>query len=743
MTILPTSSSDDKASEAFSQLHPDVRRWVYDNGWQTLREIQERAVAPILSGDQDIILAAPTASGKTEAAFLPICSAIAMHRQPSIEALYIGPLKALINDQFQRLETLCERLSIDVCRWHGDVSQHVKKKLLASPSGIVLITPESLEAMFILRGPEVPTLFRHVRYVVIDELHAFIGSERGQQLQSQLHRVELALRRKVPRIGLSATLGDMEIAGEFLRPRHGKDVVLIQSRDSGQEIRLQIRGYVRSVPKPSPQDEAEQAAEAGDERAIGAHLWSVLRGSNNLIFCNARQSIEKFADLLRRLCQEQNVPNEFFPHHGNLSKELREELEKRLKSGNLPVSAVATTTLELGIDIGAVRSIAQIGPPFSVSSIRQRLGRSGRRGDPAILRCYIQESEIAKDTSAIDSLRLGLFQTTAMVNLLIRKWYEPPSDRALHLSTLIQQTLSLIAQHGGAKPKEIYVALCVSGPFDGITDKVFGELLRSLAAHDLITQSHDSTLALGLNGERLVNHYDFYTAFTTPEEYRLAEEAKDLGTLPLEHPVIPGQYLIFAGKRWEVLSVDDHKKLILVRQANVGRLPIFGGTPGRIHREIRQEMYRLYTSTEVPIFLDQQAVVLLKQGRETFRRFGLDEEITMSDNGDTLVFLWEGDLVVQTVAVLIGEKGIQTNVTSGVITLSNVSRSSTMELLKELVRERSVDAISLARSVSNKIQEKHDGYLSDDLLNLEFASRSLDVASAFTALSSHCVSHGS
>ncbi|HMF85959.1 MAG TPA: helicase-related protein, partial [Nitrospiraceae bacterium] len=590
--------------------------------------------------------------------------------------------------------------------------------------------------MFVLRGPAVPKLFQHVRYIVIDELHSFIGNERGRQLQSQLHRLELALRRKVPRVALSATLGDMEKAADFVRPRHGRDVVLVQSRDSGQEIRLQVRGYLRSAPRQENTHGSQELAETGDERAIGAHLFTVLRGHNNLVFCNARQSVEKFADMLRRLCEEQNVPNEFFPHHGNLSKEIREDIEKRLKSGSLPVTAVATTTLELGIDIGAVRSIAQIGPPISVSSMRQRLGRSGRRGEPAQLRCYIQESEITKNTSVLDSLRLGLFQTASMVNLLLRKWYEPPSDSALHLSTFIQQILSLIAQHGGVKPKEIYTALCSSGPFVGITDKIFGELLRSLSKHDLIIQSHDSTIALGLNGERLVNHYEFYTAFTTPEEYRITDESRDLGTLPLEHPVIPGQYLIFAGRRWEVLSVDDHKKLILVRQAAAGRLPIFGGTPGRIHRAIRQEMLRLYISDEIPKFMDQEAMKLFKEGRDAFNRLGLRGQRILPDSGDVLLFLWEGDLVVHTVAVLLAQRGIKTNVSSGVITLHNISQTAAQGALLALTQVP-IDGISLASSVPNKIQEKHDCFLSEELMNIEFASRALDTESAFSVLSSH------
>jgi len=707
---------------------------VYDKGWETLKEIQERAIPLILSAQHDVILAAPTASGKTEAAFLPICSAIANHRNTSVEAIYISPLKALINDQFSRLESLCESLAIEVCKWHGDASNHLKKKLLSRPRGILLITPESLEAMFVLRGPAVQKVFQQLRYIVIDELHSFIGSERGRQLQSQLHRLELTLRKHVPRVALSATLGDMQKAAEFLRPRHGKNVEIVESRDGSQEIKVQVRGYLKKARKQGAVEEAE-AQDEGDERAIAEHQFSVLRGHNNLIFSNSRQSVEKFADLLRRICEEKHVPNEFYPHHGNLSKEIREDLERRLKEGTVPVTAVATTTLELGIDIGAVKSIAQIGPPFSVASIRQRLGRSGRRGEPAILRCYVQEAEVTKNSSLLDSLRLNLFQTVAMINLLVAKWYEPPSDKALHLSTLIQQILSLIAQYGGAKPKEIYSALCSSGPFIGVTEKLFGDLLRSLASHDLIAQSHDATLGLGLNGEKLVNHYEFYAAFTTPEEYRIANESRELGTLPIDYPVIPGQYLIFAGKRWEVLSVDGSKKLILVRQADAGRLPSFGGSPGTIHGEIRKEMHRLYRSTQIPQFLNKEAVTLFKEGRDNFQRLGLEKDCLLADGGNTLLFLWEGDLLVHTVAALLAQKSIRTNVSFGVITMSNLTPSKATETLQSIAQVREIDGLALAKSVPNKLQEKYDEYLSDDLLDQEFASRSLDTDATLVALS--------
>src|SRR5436853_2120515 len=218
------SSEMNEASSAFHRLHPKIQRWLWRQGWGALRDIQEAAIGPILAGDRDVVIAASTASGKTEAAFLPILTALAEDSGGSVRVLYISPLKALINDQFDRLELLCEDLEVPVARWHGDVAASQKKKLLARPGGVLIITPESLEALFVLQGPKVRSLFERLAYVVVDELHAFIGGERGQQLQSLLHRVELAIRRRVPRVALSATLGDLAIACEFLRPREGEAV---------------------------------------------------------------------------------------------------------------------------------------------------------------------------------------------------------------------------------------------------------------------------------------------------------------------------------------------------------------------------------------------------------------------------------------------------------------------------------------------------------------------------------------
>src|ERR1035438_3280847 len=203
---------------AFAQLHPRIQRWIWDRDWTELRDAQVRAVSPIVDGQRDVIIAAATASGKTEAAFLPICSALLADRQPAeqgdlpgaptapvtqtgVKVLYVSPLKALINDQYGRLDALCQHLDLPVHRWHGDVPGSRKARVMADPDGVLLITPESIEALLVIHGPKIGQLFDALRYVVIDELHSFLGAERGAQLQSLLHRVELAIRRHVPRIG--------------------------------------------------------------------------------------------------------------------------------------------------------------------------------------------------------------------------------------------------------------------------------------------------------------------------------------------------------------------------------------------------------------------------------------------------------------------------------------------------------------------------------------------------------------
>ena len=744
MTTSPHSSSKpgQPVSSNFDRLHTGVQRWIWQQQWPALRSIQEQSIPPILAGETDLIISAGTASGKTEAAFLPICSRLMEHSGTGIRTLCVSPLKALINDQYRRLSGICDTLELAVTPWHGDIDTGRKRRLLKQPSGILIITPESLEALFVRHGAALANLFQGLDYIVVDELHAFIGSERGKQLQSLMHRVEQVKRGHIPRIGLSATLGDMGLAAEFLRPGKAAQVKLIQSVEDGQEIRIQVRGYRQTEPNqedPMGSDsEDRQDAEEDTQDAIdiATHLFQVLRGETNLIFINSRSDVEAYADRLRRLCAQHRVPNEFWPHHGSLSKEIRAEAEQALKS-DMPSNVICTTTLEMGIDVGSVKSIAQVGAPFSVSSTRQRLGRSGRKSGPAIARFYISEREVTPQTPPLDALHPALVQTIAIINLMIfAKWCEPPVIRKLHFSTLIQQILSMIAQYGGVTASQLWQVLCETGAFQQMHEDLLIKLLRQLGKKELIQQTHDGVLILGLKGERLVNHYSFYTAFQTPEEYRMVTRGQTLGTLPTDFPLIEGMFIIFAGCRWQVCSVDIDRKVVDVAQATAGQVPKFSGNGGSIHDTIRQEMYRIYCGEDMPLFLDRTASDLLKEARENFGRFGLDRSYLFGNDDQTLLFCWMGSQVVNTICLLLNSRGVKVGVDGIAIAARTISPDALTEHLQELVAMGPVDALELAAVIKDKRSEKHDLYLSEELLCWNYASANLEVQQAWETLKS-------
>ena len=776
MTVSPHGSEAAGSSGAFELLHPLVQRWIYDQGWTSLRDVQERSAARILDGGRDVIISAATAAGKTEAAFLPILSVLATTRDQvrvlaavevaktdGIEVLCVSPLRALINDQYDRLEQMCERVGVRAHRWHGDVAHSSKLRALQAPSGVLLITPESLEAILVNRGTAVRSLFSRLRYVVIDELHVFLGTPRGAQVQSLLNRVELSIRRRPPRIALSATLADMNRAAAFLRPEHPGEVVVVSDAAGGSELRLQVRGYVEPSGSPeldgsealatdAPEDETVATGRAVWPREeITGHIFENLRGQDNLIFTNTRADVEWYADRLRQRSSREHVPNEFWPHHGSLAKGIREAAEEALKDRTRPATSVCTSTLEMGIDIGSLDSVAQIRPPPSVASMRQRLGRSGRRGRPAVLRVYVTEKATQRDLHPVDELRCETVQTIAMVRLMLAGWLEDPDDPGYNYSTLVQQAMSMIAQHGGAKNSELRRALCGTGPFQRVDGVRFERLLRSMAEKDLIVEVSDGTLLHGAVGERCVNHHSFYAAFWTPAEWRLVADGRTLGTVPIDFALALGDQLIFAGTRWTVVDVDESARVIQLVQSKGGRPPTFGGAAPLVADRVRQEMATVYESDETPAWLDPRARELLTEGRAAWRRFRLGESTVLERDSGVLLFPWTGDRALHTVALALRRAGIaRISVWGPAIQVEGGGRppgsgespvgrrraglSEVGAAVRNLLAQQKPNASDLAATVTNPRIDKWDWVL-DRTLSLEAAgARLLDVEGAWGAL---------
>jgi ATP-dependent Lhr-like helicase len=742
MTNLPASVSEESA---FLRLDPRIQQWVWLQGWTSLRSIQQQAIAPLLAGEQDVILAAATSAGKTEAAFFPLLTRLLERKERDSKTgfiLSISPLKALINDQTERLSALCESLDLPVLGWHGDVTAGKKLRFLERLSGVLIITPESLESLFVNKGTFIPALAAAIQSIVVDELHSFIGTERGKQVQSQMHRLEVAAHARISRVGLSATLGDTALAADFLRPAFPQQVTTIDTGSEGYELRLIVRGYMDDWQKAKAKDsfvqEPDGASESfqSDEKpgsakhAMADYLYRHLRGSNNLIFPNSRGKVEEYADRLRRRSEREGVPNEFWTHHGSLAREVREEAEAALKQGTTAATAICTTTLELGIDIGNIRSVVQIGPPPSVASLRQRLGRSGRRaGEPAILRCLCHEDKLKPDSSMSDRLRESLVQTIAMIRLLTQSWVEPPRQEAVHASTLVQQMLSVIAQSGGATAQELWTTLVSSGVFRRIDRTEFMGLLRELAAKDILQQESSGVLLPGVTGEKLINSYEFYSAFNSGEEFRLLANGRALGSIPITRPLTVGQRIIFAGRRWRVQQVETQERLIVVGPDPGGVPPVFDGLGGRVHDRVREEMRKVLAESSPVSFLDSNASAMLEEARATFRIANLGEVSSLPDGAGVLLLTWRGDWTNDALALLLTATGHETTNEGLFLRISKTTTSEVPSLLQRLAQPPAPTVNALKIAPKHAVKEKWDWVLPHSLLLRSFASSELDLDS--------------
>lgn len=720
-------------SNAFYLLDERIQRFIWKEGWTELRDAQEKSIPAIVDADRDVIVAAATAAGKTEAVFLPALTHLLRPSALGQLIAYISPLKALINDQFGRLDRLCEDLEIPVWAWHGDISAGVKARFMKRPVGVLLITPESLEALLCNRGTAVSRIFDPAAYFIVDEMHAFIGSERGKQLQSILHRIETAIARSVPRIGLSATLGDMSLAAEFLRPGGGSQVTVIQSSAAASELKILVKGF-EEPSNVSADENEDEPAEVVAPVQVAAHLFKSLRGSNNLVFPNSRREVERYTHMLSSMCEREGVPNEFWPHHGSLSGEIRSETEAVLKQRERPASAICTNTLELGIDIGAVRSVAQIGPPPSVSSLRQRLGRSGRRkGEPAILRGYCIENALTSASDLVDELRLDTVQTTAMISLLLEGWFEPPPVGGAHFSTLVQQLLSLIAQTGGVLPGQAYSLLAGPGaPFSGLTAEEFKALLRHLHDEELVIQESSGTLLHGGRGEKLVNHYTFYAAFASDEEFRIVAGTRLLGSLPVSQLLLVGQRILFAGRTWLVEEVNEQEKTIYVTAAKGGAPPLFSRGGRSVHTKVRERMRRLLDSEGDVPFLDSSAQRFLDEGRRAYRRLGLRERVAVQRASSVVILTWLGDAANEAITCLLSRRGLTAWLAGPGVEVAKGQYS--VDQIEDMLGDAAVDEVPplnlLLHGASNLQREKWDWALPPGLLQRSYASLFLDIDEA-------------
>lgn len=618
---------------SFELLSEPIRKYIRDQRWEQLRPIQNAAISKILTTDNNYILASRTASGKTEAAFLPILSKVDFNER-GVQVLYISPLIALINDQFYRIEELCKNLEVPVTKWHGEANRTQKERLIANPQGIVLITPESLEAMFVNKPFNVKHLFSNLKYIVVDEIHSFIGTDRGTQLKSILSRLQRISNNKFNIIGLSATIGDYDEAKRFTGDEEGTKVLLDRT---AKEINAQFR-YFESETEELP-------------LALMKDLYLETKDNKALIFPNSRGRVEEVAVKLKKISDKVKGHSNYFSHHSSVHKEVREYVEFFAKNNNHQNFCIScTSTLELGIDIGTVDEVIQIDATHSIASLIQRVGRSGRKeGQSSNLFLFATD-------------KWNLLQSIACWELHKEGFIEPPQVSEKPYDILLHQALSVAKGHSGIKLSDLISELQSNFAFRGIELNDIEEIVSHLIEIDFLEKLQNEVI-IGIEGEKVVNSRDFYTMFTTERNFKVINSGNTVGEIPFTPQIKEDENIFLAARIWKILTIDFNSGKIEVVPAKDGKKPKFGGSGSIIHPKIREKMLEILFSDKMFEGLDQKGLDEIESMRKDFsvfeiKAFEFERPLLVSENSLDL-FTFTGTRINRTINFLLKLAGME------------------------------------------------------------------------------------
>ncbi|MEI9942158.1 MAG: DEAD/DEAH box helicase [Pseudomonadota bacterium] len=594
-------------------------------GFSSLRAVQELAGQAILDGKNAVVLA-PTAGGKTEASIFPVLAQLLESQPSGVGAIYVAPIKALLNNQEVRLGDYTQMVGLDRFVWHGDAGQSQKQSFCREPTALLMTTPESLEVM--LMSPRVPVqrLFSSLQSVIIDEIHAFAGTDRGAHLMSVIERLAALSEHDVQRIGLSATVGNPEHIAQWLRGTSQREGVVIDppKPKAQRQIKILLR-----------EDVSDFAREAARET----------RGKKSLFFCQSRALTEAVADEMR------NDSIDVFVHHGSVSKEERQAAEEKFARGT-NACIVATSTLELGIDVGGLDLTFQANAPSTVSSFLQRMGRTGRREGTAANMTFLCEDTVS------------IVQSIALVSLASRGWVESVKDEKRAWPVLVHQLLALTHAHGGISAERCWQLLHQVPDFSGISADEYSALVEHMKTEGYLFEA-GGLLSMGPKAERVFgrkNFLELYAVFSSPVLYQVETEARRaLGSLEqnfVDRLVEDMSSFLLGGRAWVVVSVSHEDRLVRVREAPRGKKPSWGGfIPQFLGFELCQEMRSILTSeTEYP-FVDEKGRQALAEWRADLGAL-LNREGPLRHDGATVTWwTFAGGRINQTLKYALEWKG--------------------------------------------------------------------------------------
>ncbi|MEM7536883.1 MAG: DEAD/DEAH box helicase [Chloroflexota bacterium] len=625
------------STNPFYRLAPFIQDYIYRNKWTELRDLQVEACRIVFDSDNHLILAAGTASGKTEAAFLPILTELHTNPSKSVGAMYIGPTKALINDQFLRLNDLLLEAEMPVYAWHGDISPGQKKRLRNKPKGVLQITPESIESILINYPRDIPRIFGDLRFIVIDEVHVFMNSERGQQVLCQLARLAYMAKCNPRRVGLSATLGGYEAAEEWLEAKTGRGVTTVTTTKSSQ-IRLAVEHFY-----------------VGSAQSIGPHeqyIFDTVHEKNKvLIFANNRSQAEDVIGILRRMAQRLEMPDIYHVHHGSISTTLRQAAEESMKDEDQRAITAATLTLELGIDIGHLERVLQLGSPYSVASFLQRLGRSGRRGGASEMWFVNTEDVPSGHQIFAQQIPWDLLQTIAIIQLYAEeRWVEPITNDRYPFNLLYHQTMSTLTAMGELDPSDLARLVLTLPPFEHISFEEYRTLLHHLMENDHIERVDHGGLIVGLAGERIVRNFRFFPVFQSNEEYVVRSAEGEVGRIMTVPSV--GDRLGLAGKTWQVVDIDARQRIIWTHAVQGKAKGMWSGGNAKTHNRILQQMHKVLSEDTLYPYLQPNARQRLQDARWLANNHGMTTKGIVPMGGKTYaLFPWLGNAAFEALVV--------------------------------------------------------------------------------------------
>ena len=727
--------------DVFNRLAPFIQDFIYENKWEELHGNQVAACQVIFDSDDNLLLSSGTASGKTEAAFLPVLTHLYEKPSRSVGAMYISPLKALINDQFKRLEQMLLDSNIPVTKWHGDASVDKKDRLIKHPEGILQITPESLESLITNKRGACLNMFCDLRFVIIDEVHSFMRDERGLQLLCVLERLRALTGVNPRRIGLSATLGDMSLAQDWLNTGTGRKCAAPVADEGKKRVRLHIERFVNVSDKRDLVErngsmnivDKDTGGDMGD-REHYEYLFRQTLDKKTIIFANSREEIEFIMANLREIALKHKAPDVYRVHHGNVSALLRETTEDEMKSADEKIVTGATVTLELGIDIGRLERAFQIDAPWTVSSFLQRMGRTGRRELPPEMWFVMREDEPEARAMLPATIPWKLLQGIALVQLYLEeRWVEPPRLDRLPFSLLYHQTMSTLASCGELSPGALADRVLRLHYFHRISQEDYRVLLRHLVETDHIQRTEQGGLIVGLAGERVVNSFKFYGVFEENEEYTVRSEAQELGPIVMPPPV--GEKLAIAGHVWVVLDVDRKRHLVYCEQVK-GNIPAyFGLCPGDLHTRILRRMRQVLREERQYPYLMKNAVARLEQARFTAVRSGTGEHPMIHLGGNMWCLLpWVGTYTFLTMErflkIKCGERlGLQNLDSARPYYMQFTMKAEEKTFFRVITEEiqKPIDPLELVYPKELPLFNKYDEYLPEALVRKGFALGVLDL----------------